>query len=116
LSSDYFNKIHGDQKRIEMMLRDMASLSDHASFLSNKVNFLLDATLGMINIEQNRIIKIFSVAAVVLLPPTMVASIYGMNFKSMPELDWSFGYPFAIAVMILSGFLPYKFFKKKGWL
>lgn len=116
LSSEYFNQVPDDQKRIEMMLRDIASLSDHASFLSNKVNFLLDASLGMINSEQNRIIKIFSVAAVVFLPPTLVASIYGMNFKAMPELDWPFGYPFAILLMCLSAYLPYKFFKKKGWL
>lgn len=116
LSSDYYNQLPSDQKRVEMMLRDMASLSDHASFLSNKVNFLLDATLGMVNIEQNRIIKIFSVVAVMLLPPTMIASIYGMNFKNMPELDWTFGYPLAIFIMAMSGFLPYKYFKKKGWL
>ncbi|MBX9697103.1 MAG: magnesium transporter CorA family protein [Alphaproteobacteria bacterium] len=116
LSSEYFNQVPDDQKRIEMMLRDIASLSDHASFLSNKVNFMLDASLGMINSEQNRIIKIFSVAAVVFLPPTLVASIYGMNFKAMPELEWPFGYPFAILLMVLSAYLPYKFFKKKGWL
>ena len=74
-----------------------ASLSDHNSFLSAKLSFLLDATLGLINLEQNQIIKIFSVAAVVFLPPTLVASIYGMNFDFMPELDWFFGYPFALS-------------------
>lgn len=116
MNSIYFNKIQDDQKSIEMMVRDISSLSDHASFLSNKVNFLLDATLGMINIEQNRIIKLFSVAAVVFLPPTLVASIYGMNFKIMPELEWVFGYPSAILLMLLSAWLPYRFFKKKGWL
>ena len=78
--------------------------------------FLLDATLGMINIEQNDIIKIFSVAAVVFLPPTLVASIYGMNFEHMPELKWCFGYPFALLLMVASAVLPYLFFKRKGWL
>ena len=78
--------------------------------------FLLDATLGMINIEQNNIIKIFSMAAVVFLPPTLVASVYGMNFEHMPELKWVFGYPLAILLMVLSAVLPYIYFKWKGWL
>jgi magnesium transporter len=102
--------------RIKTLSRDARSLSDHVSFLSQKITFLLDATLGMINIEQNAIIKIFSVAAVVFLPPTLIASIYGMNFKLMPERDWEFGYPLAIGLMILSAILPYLFFKRKGWL
>jgi magnesium transporter len=96
--------------------RDAAALSDHAAFLSDKITFLLDATLGLINLEQNQIIKIFSVAAVVFLPPTLVASIYGMNFHFMPELSWPFGYPFALGLMILSALLPYLFFKRSGWL
>jgi magnesium transporter len=96
--------------------RDLRSLSDHSGFLSQKITFLLDATLGMINIEQNAIIKIFSVAAVVFLPPTLIASIYGMNFEMMPELEWLFGYPFAIGLMILSAILPFLFFKRRGWL
>ena len=78
--------------------------------------FLLDATLGMINIQQNDIIKIFSIAAVVLLPPTLVASAYGMNFEFMPELNWVFGYPFALLLMVVSAVLPYLYFKRKGWL
>ena len=81
-----------------------------------RMNFLLDATLGMINIQQNDIIKIFSIAAVVFLPPTLVASIYGMNFDVMPELKWAIGYPFAIFLMVLSAVLPYLYFKHKGWL
>ena len=96
--------------------RDLASLADHASFMASKVNFILDATLGMINIEQNKIIKLFSVAAVVFLPPTLIASIYGMNFQAMPELSWPFGYPLAIVLMIVSAILPYTYFKRKGWL
>jgi magnesium transporter len=104
------------RSRIKVVQRDAASLSEHANFLSNKVNFLLDATLGLINLEQNQIIKIFSVAAVVLLPPTLVASNYGMNFDFMPELHWLFGYPFAVFLMFLSSLLPYLYFKRKGWL
>jgi magnesium transporter len=102
--------------RVKTLSRDVSSLTDHASFLSNKITFLLDATLGMINIEQNGIIKIFSVAAVVFLPPTLVASIYGMNFDIMPELKWLLGYPFALCLMILSAILPYLYFKRRGWL
>jgi magnesium transporter len=102
--------------RIRTAARDVASLTDHVSFLANKIVFLLDATLGMINIQQNDIIKIFSIAAVVFLPPTLVASIYGMNFDEIPELHWLFGYPFAIVLMILSAVLPYLYFKRKGWL
>jgi magnesium transporter len=101
--------------RIKILGRDIGSLNEHASFESHKINFLLDATLGMINIEQNRIIKLFSVAAVVFLPPTLVASIYGMNFDVMPELKWAFGYPWALLLMALSAILPYMYFKRKGW-
>jgi magnesium transporter len=95
---------------------DLTSLGDHASFLSSKVSFLLDATLGLINNEQNGIIKIVSVAAVVFLPPTLVASIYGMNFRHMPELGWRFGYPMALVLMLVSAILPYVVFRRKGWL
>jgi magnesium transporter len=98
------------------MQRDVISLTAHASYISNKVTFLLDAMLGVVNIQQNAIIKIFSVAAVVLMPPTLVASIYGMNFKHMPELDFEFGYPLAIVVMVLAAVLPYMWFKWKKWL
>jgi len=98
------------------MQRDVHSLSDHAAYLSNKIQFLLDAMLGVVTIEQNNIIKIFSVAAVALMPPTLIASIYGMNFKHMPELDWFYGYPVAIALMVLAAALPYYFFKWKKWL
>jgi len=95
---------------------DLASLGDHATFLSGKVSFLLDATLGLINNEQNGIIKIFSVAAVVFLPPTLVASIYGMNFHHIPELGWPWGYPMALVLMVVSAVLPYALFRRKGWL
>jgi magnesium transporter len=101
---------------VKILQRDIVSLTDHSSFLSGKINFLLDAVLGLINIEQAGIIKIFSVAAVVFLPPTLVASVYGMNFRFMPELEWTYGYPFAIGLMILSAVLPWLYFKSKGWL
>lgn len=104
------------RSRIKVIQRDIVSLSDHAAFLSGKINFLLDATLGLINLEQNQIIKIFSVAAVVFLPPTLVASVYGMNFDLMPELHLSFGYPLALVLMVISAILPYLYFKRRGWL
>jgi len=102
--------------QVKSMARDVASLTDHATFLANKIQFLLDATLGMVSIDQTNVIKIFSVVAVVLLPPTLVASIYGMNFKHMPELDWVLGYPWAVLLMLISAVLPYVYFKWKRWL
>ncbi|MEE2690580.1 MAG: magnesium/cobalt transporter CorA [Pseudomonadota bacterium] len=102
--------------RIKTLSRDAGSLSDHVSYMSQKITFLLDATLGMINIEQNAIIKIFSVAAVAFLPPTLIASIYGMNFHNMPELASPYGYPIVIGLMILSAVLPLAYFKRRGWL
>src|SRR5262249_23008530 len=98
------------------MTQDVTALSDHATYLSNKTSFLLDATLGLINLEQNQIIKIFSIAAVVLLPPTLVATIYGMNFKAMPELEWSFGYPWALSLIVITALVPFLWFRRKGWL
>ena len=98
------------------ILRDIDSLDSHTAFLFDKINFLMDATVGFININQNKIIKIFSVASVALLPPTLIASIYGMNFKAMPELDWSLGYPFALVLMLASVAAPFIFFRRKGWL
>jgi magnesium transporter len=105
-----------DYKAINLMMQDMPPLIEHANFLENKINFLLEATLGMINIEQNSIIKMVSVAAVVFLPPTLFASIYGMNFEFMPELKWVFGYPLALISIVLSAYLPYTYFKHKKWL
>jgi magnesium transporter len=102
--------------RLKTLSRDILSITEHANFVANKVTFLLDATLGMINLEQNNIIKIFSVAAAAFLPPTLIASIYGMNFQFMPELHWEFGYPLAIALMVLSAVGPLWYFKRKGWL
>jgi magnesium transporter len=104
------------RSQLKSMQRDVQSLSDHVTYLGNKVTFLLDAMIGVMQVEQNNIIKIFSVAAVALMPPTLIASIYGMNFKHMPELDWTFGYPLAIVIMIIAAILPYWFFKWKRWL
>jgi magnesium transporter len=98
------------------ILRDIDSLDSHTAFLFDKINFLLDATVGFININQNKIIKIFSVASVALLPPTLIASIYGMNFRHMPELDQRWGYPLALALMIASVAAPFIYFRRKGWL
>lgn len=98
------------------IIRDVEALMSHNTFLFEKINFLMNSTQGFINIEQNQIIKIFSIAAVVFLPPTLVASIYGMNFEFMPELKWPWGYPFAVLLMILSGIAPYWYFKHKRWL
>lgn len=100
----------------DTLRRDLASLADHAAFLAHDVNVLLDATLGFVDIEQNHIIKIFTVLAVLFLPPTLVASIYGMNFHHMPELEWPFGYPPALLLMVLSASLPWRWFRRRGWL
>ena len=109
LSPDQFD----DARQI---LRDIESLDGHTAFLFDKINFLMDATVGFININQNKIIKIFSVASVAFLPPTLIASIYGMNFRILPELDWSFGYPFAILLMMASAVTPFWYFRRRGWL
>lgn len=102
--------------RMKSLMQDANSIDEHARFLSAKVSFLLDATMGLINLEQNNIIKMFSVAAVVFLPPTLIASIYGMNFHRLPELDWAYGYPFALLLMLLSAAVPLWFFWRKKWL
>ena len=105
------------RSQLQSMRRDIQSLSDHATYLSNKITFLLDAMLGVVQIEQNNVIKIFSIAAVVLMPPTLVASIYGMNFHhNMWELDWKYGYLFALALMVAAAAAPYFVFKWKKWL
>jgi magnesium transporter len=117
LTTVSLQRLTKDQKAsLKTLTRDLRSLNEHAGFLAHEVNFLLDATLGLINIEQNAIIKIFSVVAVIFLPPTLIASAYGMNFEYMPELDWNLGYPMAILMMILSAILPLWYFRRRGWL
>ncbi|WP_032114346.1 magnesium/cobalt transporter CorA [Candidatus Arsenophonus nilaparvatae] len=106
----------GQLEQARDILRDIESLLPHNESLFQKVNFLMQAAMGFINIEQSRIIKIFSVVSVVFLPPTLVASSYGMNFEFMPELGWRFGYPAAIILMIIAGLAPYLYFKRKNWL
>jgi magnesium transporter len=98
------------------ILRDIESLDSHTAFLFDKINFLMDATVGFININQNKIIKIFSVASVALLPPTLIASLYGMNFEFMPELKLAWGYPYALVLMLASAIVPMWYFRKRGWL
>ena len=109
LSKDQFEEAR-------QILRDIDSLDSHTAFLFDKINFLMDATVGFININQNKIIKIFSVVSVALLPPTLIASVYGMNFDGMPELHWEYGYPASIALMLASALIPMWYFRKRGWL
>ena len=111
--------LQADRESLELcraVTRDVQSLSEHANFVAGNITFLLDASLGLINLEQNAIIKIFSIASVVLLPPTLIASIYGMNFEFMPELHVPFAYPVTLGAMVLSAVLPFYFFRWKGWL
>ena len=98
------------------ILRDIESLDSHTAFLFDKINFLMDATVGFLSINQNKIIKIFSVASVALLPPTLIASVYGMNFRAMPELEWKYGYVYVLILMVLSAVGPMLYFRKRGWL
>ncbi|MCS6853770.1 MAG: magnesium transporter CorA family protein [Elioraea sp.] len=105
-----------NKPRIKTLARDVRGLQEHAHFLNEKATFLLDAVLGLINIEQTAVIKTFSVVAVALMPPTLIASIYGMNFQFMPELEWGIGYPFALVLMVISAVLPVLYFRRKGWL
>jgi magnesium transporter len=105
-----------NQRHLQSIAEDLRALDDHSNFLAENLNFLLDASLGMITLEQNLVMKIFSVVAVVLMPPTLIAGIYGMNFRHMPELEWLGGYPWAIVLMLASAILPYWFARRRGWL
>ncbi len=105
-----------EQARLRIVIKDINSLIDHTNFIFERLEFLQNTFLGLVNLEQNNIIKIFTVLSLVLLPPTLIASIYGMNFTDMPELSWQFGYLFALGLMALSSGLTYYFFKKKKWL
>jgi magnesium transporter len=120
LISYFRDEITGDHpalgRRLDVLSHETKTLADQSSFLNNKINFSMDASLGMINVEQNLISKIFSIAAVFFLPPTLISSLYGMNFKYMPELDWPLGYPMAVGFMITAAAATWWFFKNKGWL
>jgi magnesium transporter len=102
--------------RLKAIRADIASLTDYEAHLAGKVQFLLDATLGFINIEQNEIVKTLTIASVVGIPPVLIAGIYGMNFRLMPELRWVLGYPMALALIAVSGLLPLWWFKRRGWM
>jgi magnesium transporter len=104
------------QEEARQILRDIDSLENHTAFLFDKINFLMDATVGFINLNQSKIIKIFSVVSVALMPPTLLASVWGMNYKYMPELDATWGYPAAIAAMLISSIIPLFYFYHKGWM
>ena len=104
------------QEEARQILRDIDSLENHTAFLFDKINFLMDATVGFINLNQSKIIKIFSVVSVALMPPTLLASVWGMNYKHMPELDATWGYPMAIIAMIVSAIIPLWYFYRKGWM
>jgi magnesium transporter len=105
-----------EQRQLQSISEDLRALGDHSNFLAENLNFLLDASLGMISLEQNLVMKIFSVVAVVLMPPTLIAGIYGMNFRHMPELSWVGGYPWAVGLMLASAIFPYLFARRRGWL
>jgi magnesium transporter len=104
------------RSRLKSLVRDVTQMSDHAAFLANKVQFMLEATLGMINIDQNNILKIFSVATVVLLPPSVIGAIFGMNFEWIQTSQEPWGFPAALLLMVASAALPYWLFKRRGWL
>jgi magnesium transporter len=104
------------QEEARQILRDIDSLENHTAFLFDKINFLMDATVGFINLNQSKIIKIFSVVSVALMPPTLLASIWGMNYRFMPELEMSWGYPMAIGAMVVSAIIPLGYFRHKGWM
>ena len=120
LSAQFLQRQYTDDESVTIIateiVQDATALLSHATFLFERVNFLMETTQGLINIEQNQIIKMFSIAAVVFLPPTLVASMYGMNFDFMPELEWELGYLWALGLMVASGVAPYLIFKHKGWL
>jgi magnesium transporter len=115
------NRLHEEAQRgarhhLASFTTDINALSEHANFLSDNLTFLLDASLGLISVEQNAAMKLFSWAALIFLPPTLVAGIYGMNFENMPELEWPHGYAFALTLIAASAILPILYFKKRGWI
>jgi magnesium transporter len=114
LKSSEFNE--DEKERLRIILRDVNSLIDHTNFLFERLEYLQNTFLGLVNIDQNKIIKIFTVVSVVFMPPTLIASIYGMNFHKLPELTWHFGYPFSIFLMLASSITTLIIFKKKKWL
>lgn len=102
--------------RLKLAGRDIQSLEAHITFLSSKIAFLLDATLGLISVEQNEVIRLLTIVATIFFPPTLIGTIYGMNFENMPELHWQWSYPLSLGLMVASALVPYLYFKRKGWL
>ncbi len=109
-------KISDDKSELPIMLKDIRSLIDHTNFNFERLDYLQNIFVGLLSVEQNKVIKIFTIVNVIFLPPTLVASIYGMNFEIMPELNWDYGYLFSVGVMILSAVTPLIIFKKRGWI
>ena len=116
VSIDPIDEDQDNRRHVESLIADANALADHSSFVGDNLTFLLDASLGLINLEQNNVMKVFSVFAVVFMPPTLIAGVYGMNFEHMPELRWLFGYPFALILILASAILPYWVARKRGWL
>ena len=116
LAAPSINAKGSNRARMKLAARDIRSLEDHVTFLSNKINFLLDATLGLISVEQNEVIRVLTVLSTFFFPPTLIGTFYGMNFHFMPELSWPFGYPLVIGAMIISALVPFFYFKRRGWL
>lgn len=116
LAAPSINAKGGNRARMKLAARDIRSLEDHVTFLSNKINFLLDATLGLISVEQNDVIRVLTVLSTFFFPPTLIGTVYGMNFQFMPELSWPFAYPLVIGAMIVSALVPFFYFKRRGWL
>ncbi len=104
------------REELRIMIKDINSLIDYTTFNFERLDYLQNTFLGLLNIEQNQVIKIFTIMSVIFLPPTLIASIYGMNFQYMPELSWKYGYPLALIMMVISAIIPLVVFKKKGWL
>ncbi|WEK49952.1 MAG: magnesium transporter CorA family protein [Candidatus Kaistia colombiensis] len=107
---------NGNGARLKLALRDVRSLEDHVNFVLNKITFLLDATLGLVANQQNQVVSVLTVASTILMPPTLIGTIYGMNFKDMPELGWGYGYPLALVIMVVSALVPFLYFRRRGWL
>ena len=116
ISLDAMEDDHSNRRHVQSLIADTQALNDHSNFLGDNMTFLLDATLGLISLQQNNVMKVFSVFAVIFMPPTLIAGVYGMNFEHMPELKWLFGYPYALVLMLASAIIPYWVSRRRGWL
>ena len=116
ISLDAMEEDHSNRRHANSLIADTQAFNDHSNFLGDNLTFLLDATLGLISLEQNNVMKVFSVFAVIFMPPTLIAGIYGMNFEHMPELKWLIGYPYSLVLMLASAVIPYYVARRRGWL